>query len=275
MDDTKESISSYWSENVCDFKKAPTFDELDERQYAIYPWVDEVFRMKEMAGMDVLEVGVGSACSPCKAIREYKPKTYTLYDISPGTLEVATNHLKEHCGDFPFKTIQGDMEDMSAIPDNSFDIVLAIGSIHHTTTPLRALKEISRVLKDNGKFVFMFYNKDSWRVKYKLPWAMKYGNTEVISIDEMVRKWDGITNPIGIALTRTEIKTAMRKAGFTITHMETRETSNSFNMVPLPKFLKNKLKKKYGDSMYVYGINKTKEFGFSRRLMRHIIRSLI
>ena len=48
-------------------------------------------------------------------------------------------------------------------PDSSFDAVLSSGVLEHVAEPLASLKEVSRVLKDQGYFfVFMLPNKYSY-----------------------------------------------------------------------------------------------------------------
>ena len=76
MDAIKESISKYWNENTCDFDKASNFDDLDKKMFDTYPYAEKMLRMESSGGKDVLEIGVGSACSPCRMITKYKPKSY-------------------------------------------------------------------------------------------------------------------------------------------------------------------------------------------------------
>lgn len=46
--------------------------------------------------------------------------------------------------------IQCKMEDMSIIPDNSFDVVFVCHSLEHCERPVDALREFKRIVKDTG-----------------------------------------------------------------------------------------------------------------------------
>lgn len=46
--------------------------------------------------------------------------------------------------------INSSIEDVSSIPSDSLDFVWCVGVLHHVDNPMRAIAEISRVLKANG-----------------------------------------------------------------------------------------------------------------------------
>jgi len=69
----------------------------------------------------------------------------------------AVRHGKEKLG---LNVLQGDLGDMK-FPDNSFDAVTMWHVLEHTTDPIAVLKEIRRVLKDDGVFVMAIPNLDN------------------------------------------------------------------------------------------------------------------
>ncbi len=74
------------------------------------------------------------------------------------------------------KTVQGDMRDLSAFPDNHFDLVWQVYSINFVPSVAPVIREVQRVLKPGGMYFLQFAN----------PFA--------IGIDEA--KWDGQAYPL-------------------------------------------------------------------------------
>ena len=94
----------------------------------------------------VLEIGAGTG--------EHLPfvrhtfNEYTLTDLDPKTLDVATKKLSGmHDEKIKFEAQNGDG---LPYPDNTFDRVIASHVLEHIYQPHIALKEWSRVLKNNG-----------------------------------------------------------------------------------------------------------------------------
>jgi SAM-dependent methyltransferase len=103
------------------------------------------------------------------------PALYCLYAaLTPRVaLHVSGPVLDAGCGTMPFRQLiadagaqyfsmdveqrvndvdfVGDLQDMSAIPTESFDTVLCSEVLEHLPTPSRALSEIARILKPGGK----------------------------------------------------------------------------------------------------------------------------
>src|SRR5262249_33669783 len=49
-----------------------------------------------------------------------------------------------------------------SFPDESFDWVYSHGVLHHTPNPQKAINEVWRVLKPNGRVIIMLYHKNSF-----------------------------------------------------------------------------------------------------------------
>jgi len=78
-------------------------------------------------------------------------------DISEGSLRTA-RHLKKH---FSLENVEFRKEDMLKLPfeDETFDIVWAWGTVHHTTDPIKAISELIRVLKKGGSLLLAVYKR--------------------------------------------------------------------------------------------------------------------
>jgi SAM-dependent methyltransferase len=54
-------------------------------------------------------------------------------------------------------------------PDESFDVVVSIGCLHHTGDLAGATREVQRVLRPGGEAMVMVYNRHSFRQAVMLP----------------------------------------------------------------------------------------------------------
>ncbi|MCK4310867.1 MAG: class I SAM-dependent methyltransferase [Methanomicrobia archaeon] len=99
---------------------------------------------------DFLEVGCGNG-----AVSKYIAKKYHLtvtgVDVDPEQIEFA----KKNTNDIPdLHFLEADATHL-AFEDNSFDIVLSFGVMHHISNWLDAMEEIKRVLRPKGYFIYM------------------------------------------------------------------------------------------------------------------------
>jgi ubiquinone/menaquinone biosynthesis C-methylase UbiE len=80
-------------------------------------------------------------------------------DISEGSLSTGRKLKRK----FNLENLQFQIQDMLNLPfnDNTFDIVWAWGTVHHTTNPFKAMNELTRVLKKDGKILFAVYKRTS------------------------------------------------------------------------------------------------------------------
>lgn len=107
----------------------------------------------------VLEIGFGSGAN----IPYYK-NVQELYALDPSeelfnlvtdTPHFVLTYVKANAEDIPF-------------PDHTFDTVVSTWTICSVTNPERALSEIQRVLKTNGKFIFIEHGKSPHGIFYFL-----------------------------------------------------------------------------------------------------------
>jgi len=249
-----KKIQGHWDENVCGYNNGSNFDEIDKQRISAYPYLIRELDIENDNDKTILEIGVGSASDACTSLRNGNPKKYVLFDLSPHTLQVAKSHLEIHCKGKNFEFVNGNASDLSCFKDGEFDRVKAIGSIHHIPEYRKVIKEIARVLKPDGDFIFLFYNKDSRRIKYTYP---KYAKKNNLSVDQLVLEIDGKTNPYTILLTEKEIRKICADAGLSCTYFKKYELSDQdrsiffdkYRVKVFPKFLE----KKWGFSLFVHG----------------------
>jgi ubiquinone/menaquinone biosynthesis C-methylase UbiE len=99
--------------------------------------------------------------------------------------------------------------------DSSFDIVTAMGVLHHTPNIDKAIEEIYRVLKPGGKIVLMLYHKNSILYRVYMPLRFLYqvvrDRRYSISIQSLVNRVDGEGNPRGTVYSRHQVRKLLSK----------------------------------------------------------------
>ena len=99
----------------------------------------------------------------CIFLEKYADKV-TLAEPSQQQLDIARDYLKDH-PEIDRKLLQA--ADLK-FPDGSVDLLTTVRIWHHIPDPAAELKEISRVLSDDGYFVMEFANYTHFRNRVKL-----------------------------------------------------------------------------------------------------------
>ncbi len=108
----------------------------------------------------VLELGSGRGANSYYLAKKFPKSTFIGIDLSEAQLEFAKDYaaLVDN-----LKFLKGDYHNLSAIKDNSIDLCFTIEAFCYATEPRIVLKEIHRVLKNNG----LFYIADGYLRKKK------------------------------------------------------------------------------------------------------------
>jgi len=96
------------------------------------------------AGRDILEIGCGSGYGAW-LLSGSAPRSYVGIDIMPEQIALAMRYERKNRRFFVMDT-----SDLSAFGDESKDIIVDFGILHHVEKWPRALEECSRVLKKGG-----------------------------------------------------------------------------------------------------------------------------
>ncbi|HEX3590894.1 MAG TPA: class I SAM-dependent methyltransferase [Pseudonocardiaceae bacterium] len=159
---TEEQVRAAWSDpklaNVLYHDwEADTYDEkwsisYDERciEYA-------VGRFRAVAGDTgwpygrAMELGSGTGFFLLNLMQGGVVEKGSVTDLSPGMVQVALNNA-EHLG----LPVDGRVADAERIPyeDETFDLVVGHAVLHHIPDVPAAMREVMRVLKPGGRFVF-------------------------------------------------------------------------------------------------------------------------
>lgn len=118
----------------------------------------DVRLLGEVAGKDVLEIGCGSA--PCARWLAGQGARAVGLDVSIGMLARGVAAMERGGPRVPL--VQAGAEDLP-FPDNSFDVVCsAFGAVPFVADSARVMREVARVLRPGGRWVFAVNHPMRW-----------------------------------------------------------------------------------------------------------------
>lgn len=232
METSINAVQTFWDENPlltgeleAEVGTAEWFREFDQIKFNeglagdLSLWIPE-----DIEGKRVLDIG----CGPGYWNRIFGKMNVEYYgiDISPRTIEIARKSKA-------IFNLHGTLEVGNAehleFPNESFDLVVSEGVIHHTPDTQACVNEIHRVLRKGGNaHIGLYYKNLVLRSRFLfrlILWIMKVygislkgrgreGMAAAQSPEELVRMYDGLQNPIGKAYTKTEIDQMFRAFEF-------------------------------------------------------------
>jgi len=162
-----ERVADYWNRRPCNIRHSPKpigtreyFDEVEARKYLVEPHIPGFAQFARWRGKRVLEVGCGIGTDAVNFARA--GAAYTGFELSSESLNLSRARFSVYglSGEF----IQGDAERLTEfVPAADFDLVYSFGVIHHSPQPGDVIRQIRRVIRQNGEFRLMLYAKDSWK----------------------------------------------------------------------------------------------------------------
>lgn len=162
------------------------YSDYAQRNYLEKPEIvilDELFC--QLANMDMLDMGVGGG----RTTSYFAPiaKSYIGADYASQMVKVCREKFKDK-----YKFIESDVRSMNEFEDNSFDFVLfsfnGIDSFGHQDR-LQALKEIRRVLKNNGYFCFSSHNLNWKNLQNLFSFKLNdYNNKNMFEIKNPIKR---------------------------------------------------------------------------------------
>jgi ubiquinone/menaquinone biosynthesis C-methylase UbiE len=118
------------------------------RELLLFPFLLKI--SKPIKNKSIADLGCGNGSLIVKLLR-YKPKRIYGIDFS----EVFLKFAKDHITDKHVIFIKADVRKQLPLSSNSFDIVYCTFVFNETNNLNSILKEISRILKKNGRFYLM------------------------------------------------------------------------------------------------------------------------
>lgn len=156
------TVQNFWDANPCGSQLSDAddrkgyFAEIERKRYAHEPHIREIARFNDFRYKQVLEIGTGIGTDALQFIRA--GANHTGIDLTHAGPKLG----REQCvlNGFSGKFTVGNAENV-AFADNSFDHVYSFGVIHHSPSTEAIVAEMRRVLKPDGTFTVMIYNRSS------------------------------------------------------------------------------------------------------------------
>lgn len=125
-------------------------------------------------------------------------------EVSGGTLRL--NQARKKLFGLEFNLVQASATNIP-FADDTFDVVVSIGCLHHIPDIQQAVAEIYRVLKPGGILKGIVYNRNSYRFQVYIPIARRLsrcwrGKSWEACVNEM---HDGLQNPYGMVYSKSEL----------------------------------------------------------------------
>ena len=126
-----------------------------------YPILSGIINYPSLKGKKVLDIACGTGWSSEQFARS--EADVSAIDLTPKAVELTKKRFEIY--GLKGNILTADAENLP-FPDNSFDYVLAWGCLMHTPDTEKAIREIYRVLKPEGRFGAMMSNKNSFHWRY-------------------------------------------------------------------------------------------------------------
>jgi len=175
-----KEIEDYWNQRPCNIKHSEEkigtleyFNEVEERKYFVEPHILKFAEFEKWKGKEVLEIGCGIGTDSINFARN--GANLTVVELSEKSLEICKKRFEVFGLNANF--VCGNSENLVELLNQNkinkkFDLVYSFGVIHHTETPENIVKNINKVLKDDGEFRLMVYSKYSFKLfdfMYQMP----------------------------------------------------------------------------------------------------------
>lgn len=132
--------------------------KFDDWYMKFYHYLDKHIPFSNFAGKSILEVGLGYGTVSQRIVES--GAVYSGLDIAAGPVDMVNKRIALAGG--KGEAVRGSVL-QAPFPDEHFNYVVAIGSLHHTGALERAIREVHRLLKPNGQAIIMVYNAASYR----------------------------------------------------------------------------------------------------------------
>src|SRR5438067_2027742 len=153
-------VEAFWGTEACGTHFVPEasdladfYEKFREQRYRTEWHIPLLVPFAEAKGKSVLEIGIGNGADA--VMFALNGARYTGVDLTETALEATRRHfdILSLTGTF----LRENAESLS-FADESFDWVYSHGVLHHTPNTQKAIDEVWRVLKPDGRAIIMLYH---------------------------------------------------------------------------------------------------------------------
>ncbi len=231
---TVDEVRQYWQQHplfsyeLAEPGSKEFFDELDRVKHEdVEAFTAQYWQFDQFRGRKILDVG----CGPGWIAVQYAKggADVCAIDLTLRAVELTKAFLRLR--GLNATVSEGNAERLQ-FADNSFDLVVSSGALHHTPDTPRAIRECHRVLKPGGRAKLTFYYKGILQSRLVFPLTravmrlskIKHPGADLAKeakdAEDFIRQYDGALNPVGIGHTIKVWTRLLRDAGFIVERHE-------------------------------------------------------
>src|SRR5437879_7468704 len=163
----KARVRAFWQAHPCgtrfsdaDVGSREFFDRVEAHRYAKEWHIRDAADFAATKRLRVLEIGCGLGTDGVQFAQA--GADYTGVELTEAAIDLARKNFEQRGLPGGFKVADAESLDFA---DESFDLVYSHGVLHHTPDIARAVREIHRVLKPEGRAIVMLYHRDSYNYR--------------------------------------------------------------------------------------------------------------
>ena len=237
-----EKKRDMWSEWLLNRRFGGDAEQMKIAMSFLYPVRDKVLQNANIGENEtLLDVGCGDGLIAFGAFEKSKTAKVIFSDISQDLLDYVKNIVQEMNLADRSQIINTSADDLSAINDESIDIVTTRSVLIYVENKAKAFREFYRVLKPEGRLsIFEPINK--FRHPEPENIFAGYDVTPVIDIANKIKAvYDSLQDPINdpmINFDERDLLTFAEKAGFTEVHLDLNIEIKPNNLVSWDEMLR-------------------------------------
>jgi SAM-dependent methyltransferase len=165
--DLKERVRAFWQAHPCGTKFSDAamgtpefFERVEAHRYTKEWHIRDAADFAGARGLRVLEIGCGLGTDGAQFAKA--GADYTGIDLTEAAIELARKRFEVSRLTGEFRVADAENLDFA---DDSFDLVYSHGVLHHTPDTARAVQEVHRVLKPDGRAIVMLYHRGSFNYR--------------------------------------------------------------------------------------------------------------
>jgi 2-polyprenyl-3-methyl-5-hydroxy-6-metoxy-1,4-benzoquinol methylase len=219
-----EVVRNYWNARPCNIRHSefPTDTleyhfEVQDRKYFVEPHIPGFAEFGKWNGKAVLEIGCGIGTAAINFAQA--GAKVTAIDLSHKSIEIARKRAELAGVQVDFCSGNAEELNYTLAWGQSYDLIYAFGSIHHSPRPEEILRFAWCIGRPGTTLKLMVYNKYSFKSLWIL---LKYGHGQFWKFKELVARYSEAQTgcPITHVYSKSELRAMLERNGFHVQKIE-------------------------------------------------------